>query len=94
MTQRSENIIAAVSIALVLGGVVGFVGMKVYKQLVFEAENTYIMLRKNSLERIIRNPCMAGTIEYMGNNYILCRRRPDYEPRESRYWPSPYPEKS
>jgi len=91
--MNRSDIVAACLIALVVGGVVGYVGMGVYKQLVLEAENTYIMLRKNSMERIIRNPCMAGTIEYMGN-YILCRRRPDYEPRESRYWPSPYPEKS
>ena len=52
-----------------------------------------IMIRKDSLERILRNPCMVGTIEYMGN-YMLCKRRADYEPRERRYWPSPYPEKS
>jgi len=57
------------------------------------ADNAYIMIRKDSMERIIRNPCMTSTIEYMGN-YILCRRRADYEPREARYWPSPYPEKS
>ena len=55
-----------------------------------QADNTYIMIRKDSMERIIRNPCMASTIEYMGN-YILCRRRADYEPRERMKWASPYP---
>lgn len=86
-----NDIFGAILIALMIAGAVGFVAYGAYQEA--NAENAYIMLRKNSMERIIRQPCMAGTIEYMGN-YILCRRRADYEPRESRYWPSPYPEKS
>ena len=76
-----------------LAGAVGFVAYGVHEQQTLNEASPYIMIRKDSMERIMRTPCMAGTLEYMGN-YILCRRRADYEPRESRYWPSPYPERS
>ncbi len=92
MIARSD-LIAGTLILAMMAGAVGFVGYGVYEQQSLNNESPYIMIRKDSLERIIRQPCMLGTIEYTGN-YILCRRRADYEPRESRYWPSPYPERS
>ncbi len=89
------DFIAIVLIVMMMAGAVIFVvhGLFTYEQQSLNNESPYIMIRKDSLERIIRQPCMAGTLEYMGS-YILCRRRADYEPRESRYWPSPYPERS
>jgi len=89
------DFIAIVLIVMMMAGAVIFVahGLFTYEQQSLNNESPYIMIRKDSLERIIRQPCMLGTIEYTGN-YILCRRRADYEPRESRYWPSPYPERS
>ena len=92
MIHRSD-LIAAALILVMMAGAVGFVAYGAYEQQSLNSESPYIMIRKNSLERIIRQPCMLGTIEYTGN-YILCRRRADYEPRERRYWPSPYPERS
>lgn len=87
-----NDIFAMILIGMMMGGAVVFVGWGAHEQLA-DAESQYIMIRKDSLERIITNPCMIRTIEYMGN-YILCRRRADYEPRAQKYWPSAVPRKS
>ena len=91
--MNRSDLIAGTIVLAMMTGAVGYVGHGAHLQQLADAESPYIMIRKDSMERIIRNPCMTSTIEYMGN-YILCRRRADYEPRESRYWPSPYPERS
>lgn len=88
---RSNDLIAAGLIAFMMAGAVGFVAYDAYEQRVKSASATYIMIRKDSLERIITNPCMLGTIEYMAGSYILCRRRADYEPRTRMLWASPFP---
>ena len=86
--NRADIVVLALSaMTLLLTALV--VGDKVQEELV-ASEALYIMIRKDSLERIITNPCRPNTIEYMGN-YILCRRRADYEARERMKWASPFP---
>lgn len=92
MTIRSSSLFAAVLIIAMMGGAVGYVAYGVHLSIV-ESAQPLIMIRKDSLERIIGQPCQIGTISYMGN-YIICKRRADYEPRERKEWRSPFPRSS
>ncbi|KKK55665.1 hypothetical protein LCGC14_3072260 [marine sediment metagenome] len=71
MIHRSD-LIAVSLIVLMMAGAVSFVACGAYEQMAENEASPYIMIRKNSMERIMRSPCMVGTMEYMGN-YILCR---------------------
>jgi len=86
--RRTNEIIFAGLIAAGLALSTGYLIFWLYAQS-FDIRPT-IMIRKDSLERIIKQPCDIDTIEYIGN-YILCKRRYDYESREQHYWPGPYP---
>lgn len=88
----NSDLLAVLLIAVMIVGALGYVAHGVYLSLV-GFEQPLIMIRKDSLERIMKQPCQIGTISYMGN-YIICKRRADYEPRERKEWRSPFPRSS
>ncbi len=92
MNIARSDLIAALLIFTMMAGALGYVAYGVHLSIV-GTEQPLIMIRKDSLERIIVQPCQLGTISYMGN-YIICKRRADYEPRERKEWRSPYPQSS
>jgi len=88
----NSDLLAVLLIFVMMVGTLGYISHGVH-QSITGTEQPLIMIRKDSLERIIVQPCQLGTISYMGN-YIICKRRADYEPRERKEWRSPFPRSS